>query len=138
MRNKVVFVTGISLLVLAIGLFLCVDISQGDFDLNATEEPPTKTAFWVGAPDFGCWYDILEIDSTAHRARIKVYDDYDRRVWADGIYVDRNRVLSPFSKEKLRREIVDFDINNGNIKIKGCCDCLEIDSFIYCGFEIIR
>ena len=138
MRNKVVFVTGISLLVLAIGLFLCVDISRGDFDLNATEEPPTKTAFWVGAPDFGCWYDILEIDSTTHRARIKVYDDYDRRVWADGIYVDRNRVLSPFSKEKIRREIFDFDINNGNIKIKEGCDCLEIDSFIYCGFEIIR
>jgi hypothetical protein len=138
MRNKVVFVTGISLLVLAIGLFLCVDISYDKLNLNATEEPPTKTAFWVGAPDFGCWYDILEIDSTTHRARIKVYDDYDRRVWADGIYVDRNRVLSPFSKEKIRREIFDFDINNGNIKIKEGCDCLEIDSFIYCGFEIIR
>ena len=121
-------------MVLAIGLFLCVDISYDKLDLNATEEPPTKTAFWVGAPDFGCWYDILEIDSTTHRARIKVYDDYDRRVWADGIYVDRNRVLNPFSKEKIRREIVDFDINNGNIKIKEGCDCLEIDSFICCGF----
>ena len=53
-----------------------------------------------------------------------------------GEYVDRNRFLNTFTKERIRREIFDFDINNGNIKIKGGCDCLEIDSFIYCGFEI--
>ena len=137
MNKKIIFTTSIILLVLTIGLFLCVDISYDKLDLNTTEEPPSKTAFWVGAPDFGCWYDILEIDSTTHRARIKVYDDYDRRVLADGIYVDRNKVLNPFTKEKIKREIFDFDINNGDIQIRGGCNSLEIDSFVYCGFEII-
>ena len=131
MNKKIIFATSIILLVLVIGLFLCIDISYEKIDKNATEKPPTKSAFWVGAPDFGCWYDVLEIDSASHRARIKVYDDYDLRVWADGIYVDRNKVLNPFTKEKIRREIFDFDLNNGNIKIKEGCNCLEIDSFIY-------
>ena len=134
MNKKIIFSTSIILLVLTIVLFLCVDISHEKTDLNTTEEPPSKSAFWVGAPDFGCWYDILEIDSASHRARIKVYDDYDRCVRADGIYVDRNKVLNPFTKEKIKSEIVDFDLNNGNIKIKGYNACLEIDSFIYCGF----
>ena len=138
MNKKIIFATSIILLVLVIGLFLCIDISYEKIDKNTTEKPPTKSAFWVGAPDFGCWYDVLEIDSASHRARIKVYDDYDLRMWADGIYVDRNKVLNPFTKEKIRREIFDFDLNNGNIKIKEGCNCLEIDSFIYCRFEIIH
>ena len=82
-------------------------------------QSPTGSSVWIGDADFGCWYDILEVDSDKYIAKIVIYHDYDDDKWNEAYYCNDTKKIKPFTKENIIESILDYDINTGFIVLKG-------------------
>ena len=109
-------------LLIAIFSFFLFDALNSDYERKA----PTNTSVWIGDVDFGCWYDISEVDSINYVARIKIYHDYDTGIWNEAYYRNSSKSVTPFSKQNILKSILDYDINNGNIALKLANDSLVV------------
>lgn len=127
MKKKILKLLSVLLCCLfcTIVVFVCLVIKQ-DSQYYSSSFSPTNTAVWIGDVDFGCWYDILDVDSINHIVKIKVYHDYDDGVWNESYYYDRNRSIIPFTKENILNSIFEYDINTGVIILKSPSDSLKV------------
>ena len=105
----------ISLIILSSSLIVAVFLYKSFKEIPS----PTSSSVWIGDSDFGCWYDILEIDSVNYIAKIKIYHDYDDGVWNEAYYCNDSRSITPFTKQNILNSVLDYDVNTEYIILKG-------------------
>lgn len=108
--------------ILLIIVFITIELY--DVCFLAEKKAPTETAVWIGDYDFGCWYDILYLDSVNYITRIKVYHDYDEGIWNDAYYMNENKSITPFTRQNIINSILDFDVSTNQILLKQNNDTL--------------